>query len=270
MNSGGTVKMSTGFGVNAPGQRNPWLGQVGEIGGGIAGAAFGGPFGAIGGAMAGQGIGDVMGNMIAGRDAYNGTQGNFFDNLNPASRYGAMSPVGQFEGLKDTVSGFLGGNKAPTQQPMTQIGSFPIPAHYAQGGIVSGHHDLMANVVAEAKAALLGEHPHPDQAIERLVEMGGPEALHALKAQLNIGGGAVEGAGDGMADLVPGSIDGHQPVQLATDEHVIPADVVSHLGNGSSTHGHRLLKEMTARIRQDRTGTDKQAPRVDGSSYLPG
>lgn len=72
-------------------QHNPWAGTVGHYAGSILGGIYGGPLGAIGGGIVGQNGGNAFGNMIAGKDAYNGSQGNFWDNLNPASRYGLMS-----------------------------------------------------------------------------------------------------------------------------------------------------------------------------------
>jgi hypothetical protein len=51
------------------------------------------------------------------------------------------------------------------------------------------------------------------------------------------GGRMLKGPGDGMSDDIPASIAGRQPARLANEEFVIPADVVSHLGNGSSEAG---------------------------------
>jgi hypothetical protein len=52
-------------------------------------------------------------------------------------------------------------------------------------------------------------------------------------------------------------------------EIVIPADVVSHIGNGSSDAGAERLDLMLDRIRMARTGTKKQAPEIDADKYLP-
>ena len=82
-----TATQPMGFGH----QNNPWAGTVGHYAGSLLGGAFGGPFGAIGGGIVGQNAGNAAGNIFAGKDAYNGSQGNFWDNLNPASRYGLMS-----------------------------------------------------------------------------------------------------------------------------------------------------------------------------------
>ena len=55
-----------------------------------------------------------------------------------------------------------------------------------------------------------------------------------------------------MADEVPAEIEGKQPAALSDGEFVIPADVVSHLGNGNSDAGAKVLEKMMARIRKER------------------
>ena len=57
----------------------------------------------------------------------------------------------------------------------------------------------------------------------------------------------LDGASDGMADKVPATIDGQQEARLSDGEFVIPADVVSHLGNGNSDAGAKVLKDMMRR-----------------------
>jgi hypothetical protein len=83
------------------------------------------------------------------------------------------------------------------------------------------------------------------------------------------GGRMLEGPGDGMSDSIPASIAGKQPARLADGEFVVPADVVSHLGNGSTDAGAKKLYKMMDKIRMARTGTKKQAPEVNADKYLP-
>ena len=68
------------------------------------------------------------------------------------------------------------------------------------------------------------------------------------------GGRYLQGSTDGMADKLRTSIDGKQPAALSHGEFVIPADVVSHLGNGNSDAGAKKLYSMMDKIRQARTG----------------
>jgi len=83
------------------------------------------------------------------------------------------------------------------------------------------------------------------------------------------GGRMLKGPGDGMSDSIPASIAGKQPARLADGEFVIPADVVSHLGNGSTDAGAKKLYGMMDRIRKARTGKKKQAPAVKTARYMP-
>jgi hypothetical protein len=79
----------------------------------------------------------------------------------------------------------------------------------------------------------------------------------------------VEGNGDGMSDSVPATIEGVQEARLADGEFVIPADVVSDIGNGSSDAGSKKLYDMMDRIRKARHGTTKQPPEIDAEALMP-
>jgi hypothetical protein len=79
----------------------------------------------------------------------------------------------------------------------------------------------------------------------------------------------LSGGGDGMSDSIPATINNRQPARLADGEFVIPADVVSHLGNGSSKAGAKQLYAMMDRIRAQRTGRKKQAPAVNPRKSMP-
>jgi len=81
-----------------------------------------------------------------------------------------------------------------------------------------------------------------------------------------LGGGNV---GDGMSDDIPATIEGDEPAALSQGEFVIPADVVSHLGNGSSEAGSKQLHAMMARIRQARTGRKSQGKEIKPGKYMP-
>ena len=88
-------------------------------------------------------------------------------------------------------------------------------------------------------------------------------------AKFALGGRYLGGTTDGMADEVPASIDGKQPAALSDGEFVIPADVVSHLGNGNSNAGAKALYDMMANVRQDRTGNPKQGKEINATNYIP-
>ena len=110
-----------------------------------------------------------------------------------------------------------------------------------------------------------------------------PAALPQIPTQPNAQGGIgmaqggiadagryLQGKTDGMADEIPSSIDGEQPAALSHGEFVIPADVVSHLGNGNSDAGAQKLYEMMDRIRQARTGTTEQGKEINPDEFTMG
>jgi hypothetical protein len=81
--------------------------------------------------------------------------------------------------------------------------------------------------------------------------------------------GYLQSAEDGMADTIPATIDNKQPAKLSGGEFVIPADVVSHLGNGNSEHGAQQLHAFMDRIRHARTGTKEQGKQINPKKMLP-
>ena len=85
------------------------------------------------------------------------------------------------------------------------------------------------------------------------------------------GGKLLDGPGDGMSDSIPAVIRGKgvQRAALADGEFVVPADVVSHLGNGSTKAGAKKLYSMMDKVRQARTGSKRQAPAVKSDRLLP-
>ena len=82
------------------------------------------------------------------------------------------------------------------------------------------------------------------------------------------GGRLLKGPGDGMSDDIPATIANKQPARLANEEFVVPADVVSHLGNGSSEAGAKVLYKMMERVRKARTGNKKQGKQINPDKYL--
>jgi len=76
------------------------------------------------------------------------------------------------------------------------------------------------------------------------------------------------GPTDGMADQIPATIDNRQPAALSDGEFVIPADVVSHLGNGNSNSGAQQLYGMMDKIRKARTGSTEQGKQINPQKFL--
>lgn len=134
--------------------------------------------------------------------------------------------------------------------------------YFAKGGLADLRKEdgVTANAMNEAKAALLGEHPRPSEALGRFRNMFGEDALDVLRDKVT--GGRVRGAGGGMDDLVPGTIEGRQQVRLADGEFVLPAHIVSAIGDGSTDHGVRRLKEMMDSIYRQKYKSDSLPKRL--------
>jgi hypothetical protein len=79
----------------------------------------------------------------------------------------------------------------------------------------------------------------------------------------------LKGPGDGMSDDIPATIANKQPARLADGEFVVPADVVSHLGNGSTDAGAKHLYTMMDKVRKARTGSKKQGKQIKPAKFMP-
>jgi hypothetical protein len=136
-------------------------------------------------------------------------------------------------------------------------------------------------VVRESIRAIKGELPEQAAAVVlgQFLQTFGEEAFRKLVDDVQSGRadaaggdmeGTVRGPGDGMDDLVPAAMDdGSQDVLLSDGEFIVPADVVSGLGNGSTDAGAEELHRMMDRVRQERTGRTAQAPQVRAGGLMP-
>jgi hypothetical protein len=147
------------------------------------------------------------------------------------------------------TSTYAGTFKMPWEKTPTAA---PAPAPAAQG------------------ASSVGDVLRPEQRLPTQQQQGIATMADGGIAMLARGGRYLQGATDGMADKIPSSIDGKQPAALSHGEFVIPADVVSHLGNGNSDAGAKKLYDMMARVRKARTGTQKQGKKINPDKFMPG
>lgn len=86
------------------------------------------------------------------------------------------------------------------------------------------------------------------------------------------GGRLLRGPGDGVSDDIPASIGGKQEARLADGEFVVPARIVSELGNGSTEAGARQLYKMMERVQHNRkktVGKDNTAVDSKSAKFLP-
>jgi hypothetical protein len=96
-----------------------------------------------------------------------------------------------------------------------------------------------------------------------------PQYAEGGIAQLAVGGKLLRGQGDGMSDSIQANISGKREARLADGEFVVPADVVSHLGNGSTDAGAKQLYSMMDKVRQARVGSKKQGKQINPMKYMP-
>ena len=125
-------------------------------------------------------------------------------------------------------------------------------------------------------AAVLGRVENPDAIVDMFVKKYGPEMFQRVREYVlqNVAPnaqteGMIRGKGSGMDDKVPGMIGDQQPVAVSPGEFIVPADVVSGLGDGSSDAGAKELDKMMDRVRMARGGTTKQAPSIDAGKIMP-
>lgn len=215
-----------------------------------------------------------------------------------AFKYGAASLGSMYEPKKleqpEEYSGPLGQYKFdPEKYRGTQIQQ-PSPYYqaqmynYADGGTVEQMSNL--NSVGANTGYPMSDISHAEYATpwqtpvsSNMVTGSADTGVNQLTGEMNFAGGGgisslgsysdggrmLKGPGDGMSDSIPAQIGAKQPARLADGEFVVPADVVSHLGNGSTDAGARQLYSMMDRIRQQRTGKKKQAPKVNPSKAMP-
>jgi len=145
-----------------------------------------------------------------------------------------------------------------------------------EGGMMPEPNDK--ELISNAVDAIEGRVESPEIALAAFVARYGEEALRDLVGRVQRGEfardamveeGMVRGVGDGMDDMVPATLEGEQDVVLSDGEFIVPADVVSGLGNGSSDAGSDALYEMMDRVRKLRTGKESQPDQVPQEKMLP-
>ena len=168
----------------------------------------------------------------------------------------------------------------PTQRPVSAELVTDAPAYersnpmlMAEGGIAGMLEDAKnQGLTPEAYQQIYGRGNAIDKMQKALKEgemvnmaSGGISSLGGYSD----GGRMLKGPGDGMSDSIPGVIANKQPARLADGEFVVPADVVSHLGNGSTDAGAKQLYSMMDKVRKARTGKKAQGKQINPNRYMP-
>lgn len=209
-----------------------------------------------------QNPGDLMNRPFMG---YTQGIGSLVPQNNQQNTPNPSSPAPQLANISGTAS--TAGNASKPLTPLMPNNKPTVGQAMARGGVV-GQTLEKGGVVASGIAALRGEHPNPREALDAYDRTFGTDATSEL-IRSYADGGVVSGPGSGVADLVPGSIDGREDVRIASGEYVVPAWAVATLGDGSTEAGAKVLDDMVARLREAGSelimGTEPIAP----NEFLP-
>ena len=170
------------------------------------------------------------------------------------SQPGYQGTIPKYDAVRERVPGTYDPNRRPGSGGQR---------YFTQTQYVPKSDTPATPMSAEGLAALNAANP-AREVVQQPVQQMAAGGIATLKK-----GKYLNGASDGMADKVPANIDGVQEARLSDGEFVIPADVVSHLGNGNSDAGAKVLKGMMSRVRKARTGNDKQGKEIDPNKFIP-
>jgi len=231
-----------------------------------------------------------LGNAIAGiigkvgTSAFNTMKSNFTDK-NGNTNWARLATVG------GGLLGLLGSNSSWSQPKIQKTGyQGGIPTLTAVRERVPGTYDpnrragsagqqyftdtqyASPSDVATAKAAAAEQAKQLEaQNKANPAQQSKPVAQYAAGGLANLAKGKyLSGSTDGMADQIPATIGTNQPAKLSHGEFVIPADVVSHLGNGNSDAGAQRLYSMMDKVRKARTGNVRQGKQINPNKFMPG
>lgn len=192
-------------------------------------------------------------------------QNNSLSGNPPQNTPAPSNPAPQLGNISGTSS--TAGTAAKSIAPLQPYNRPTAGQAMATGGVVGQTLDK-GGVVSAGIAALRGQHPDPRAALDAYDKTFGTDATSEL-IRSHADGGVVSGPGSGVADLVPGSIDGREDVRIASGEYVIPAWAVAALGDGSTEAGARILDTMVARLREAGSELIKGSEPIKPNEFLP-
>ena len=173
-----------------------------------------------------------------------------------------MQSVGNYLAADPTRAAMIGGAATPMLVPATSSLS-----PYAYEGPEKEKYDGPLSKFSydprRYRPAMMAEGGLADTPVARRLMGGGHLGSYSD------GGRLLKGPGDGMSDDIPAKIGRKQPARLADGEFVVPADVVSGIGNGSTDAGARKLYTMMDKVRHARTGNKKQGREINADKYMP-
>lgn len=207
-----------------------------------------------GGSSALKFLGSSGGSKLAG------IAGGILGAINPSwmqaqtQKTGYQGGIPSYDMIREQVPGTYDPNRRPGSRGQE---------YFTQAKFVSPSDAATAKAAAaeEAKAAEARNKERSQQNVSQYAT-GGLASMASGKY--------LAGSTDGMEDRLDATIDGKQPAKLSHGEFVLPADIVSHLGNGNSEAGAKRLYDMMDRIRTARTGTKRQGRQINPNKFMPG
>ncbi len=204
-----------------------------------------------------------------------------FNNMSPAQRFEAMKSGASFDNL-----GKFANDNRYTTIGMGASAVLPWDEDKKEAAPTPGDSDPGQQFNYQANATTPTPTPNPygqeqkyfnQRYVARAADGGMMASGGISDAQYNLGGYSdggrlLRGPGDGVSDSIPAVIGKKQPARLADGEFVVPARIVSELGNGSTEAGARKLYAMMDRIQKTRgktVGKGKVAKNSRADKYLP-
>jgi hypothetical protein len=218
------------------------------------------------------------------------------NNLTPEQIAAASErPINEISKLFTGAKDLVGEDGKIDQTKVDEKAEADLKANFDATAYLKANQDVMDELTAgkanfgskDDLAAAAWEHyqrygkaqKRPLKAAGGLLAGGGLAAMArgGMAQQFNLGdysdgGRLLRGPGDGVSDSIPASIGGKRPARLADGEFVVPARIVSELGNGSTEAGARKLYAMMDRIQKARRGTvgrGRVAKNSRSEKYLP-
>ena len=232
--------------------------NIGSGGGG--GGGGGGKYDGFGGGFGGGGGDGGMMRAAVQAQPVRGPNGAVAQGGSALGYGGGGGLGGLLGGLGQMFGGMMGGSRAGLGQGNRMNYGMAAP----MGG-QNGQPD-MYNVIENTNQGV-----NPDANMKYSAFAGGGAVPGYDLGGYAAGGNPrlLRGPGDGMSDNIPATINNRQPARLADGEFVVPADVVSHLGNGSTEAGAKKLHKMMNEVRKARTGNPKQGKQINPNKYIP-
>ena len=262
-----------GFGGGGGGFDGRRMGGGGYNGGG------GGGGGGLGGLLGGLDLNSMMANPQGAMNFFRGAMNQ--EKSRPGStmfgqgnqmNYGMGAPMGgnMLSGMGGTAqNGFMspGGMGGDLYDQYVASNNKRLAEKSQVGSVASMTHDYVGPTMSRDKFEAAQNAPRNPASY---FAQGGAVPSYDLGGYAAGGNPRLlRGPGDGMSDNIPATINNRQPARLADGEFVVPADVVSHLGNGSTEAGAKKLHKMMNEVRKARTGNPKQGKQINPNKYMP-